>query len=99
MTRGCVELSYDLAALRELIRPKLNVGCRWCFATITPRNMSIDHQMPICRGGSYSIENCRVICMDCNTTKSIMNDDERELLQDALLLMPGVRVVKRGIRR
>jgi 5-methylcytosine-specific restriction endonuclease McrA len=101
--------SYRSRALRELIRPKLNVGCRWCFTKITPQNMSIDHMLPICRGGLYTIENCGVICMDCNMRKSIMNDEEYEILRDALLLMPvnvashvyrrlkaGARVVKRG---
>lgn len=45
----------------------LSIGkCAYCGST---KNLTIDHIIPICRGGSDDIKNLQCLCRDCNRKK------------------------------
>jgi 5-methylcytosine-specific restriction endonuclease McrA len=69
-----VELPYTLAELREHIR--LGALCHYCPTLITARNLSLDHETPICRGGTWQLGNLVVCCSRCNGAKGILTGVE-----------------------
>lgn len=43
--------------------------CPYCEATLDHTNATLDHLIPVARGGKHSITNAAVACDDCNTRK------------------------------
>jgi len=74
-------LLYDLAWVRAKVTAHLNCPCLYCFGRITPRNFSLDHGLPVARGGTFSPDNILVVCRRCNETKGNLAEQEfRRLL-------------------
>lgn len=48
--------------------------CEGCDAILRPGHFDYDHDKPAAFGGGASIENCRVLCMDCHRTKTGTRD-------------------------
>ncbi len=44
--------------------------CHWCWSLLTEANRTIDHIVPLCRGGSHSEENLVACCGKCNYSKA-----------------------------
>ena len=76
--------SYDPAltgpALAEWMR--VNNHCVYCGET---SNLSVDHKIPLKRGGSHALDNIQRLCRKCNTRKNDSTHDE--LLEWAALLL------------
>ncbi len=53
--------------LRQAIFDRDGRACRYCGATDRP--LSIDHVVPLIRGGGYEPENLVVACQNCNSRK------------------------------
>lgn len=47
--------------------------CKYCKAT---ENLTIDHKVPIIRGGTNEKKNLQVLCFRCNGTKSALSDKD-----------------------
>jgi len=58
--------------------------CPYCSAPIDVLNMSIDHRVPVSRGGSLELSNLDAICSDCNRLKGSLDGDEFKALLDWL---------------
>lgn len=50
--------------------------CLYCGRELTHWNKSVEHMMPMSKGGEHSVRNVIVICRLCNTTKRSMCFDE-----------------------
>lgn len=48
-------------------------GCKFCGAT---EELSLDHKIPICRGGSFEKENLQCLCKSCNSKKGSKTNQE-----------------------
>lgn len=54
-------------------------ACAYCGATTA---LEADHRVPICRGGSNSIDNILPACRPCNRGKGAMTEDEFRVRRD-----------------
>jgi 5-methylcytosine-specific restriction endonuclease McrA len=43
--------------------------CPYCNAELTPDNLTIDHIVPISKGGTHTADNLAAICSPCNRAK------------------------------
>lgn len=51
-------------------------NCPYCGAAIDPFSCTLDHEIPITRGGSLGLENIGPICARCNALKGEMKPAE-----------------------
>lgn len=54
----------------------IGLGCIYCGKQITVFNFSIDHAVPISRGGTKDLTGCQIVCKTCNITKGDFTDPE-----------------------
>ena len=50
--------------------------CHYCGAEISGKNKTIDHKIPISKGGTNAIENLCVCCRKCNSAKKDKTEAE-----------------------
>ena len=65
-----------LAVIRNLVSNALSVPCLYCREPITVRNFSLDHKIPVSRGGTLEAYNAEIICLPCNQRKGALTDCE-----------------------
>ncbi|MFC1837240.1 HNH endonuclease [Thermodesulfobacteriota bacterium] len=52
---------------------KLSAGtCHYCGKPCKPKNLTMDHIVPLARGGKSNKENLVACCKDCNTKKKTL---------------------------
>jgi len=69
--------------LREYMKPKVTVRfsrsnvylrdngqCQYCGVHVERKNSTLDHVMPVSKGGKSTWENCTTACAPCNSNKS-----------------------------
>ena len=61
---------------RLLLFERDNWSCQYCGDKVTKDNMTLDHYIPQCKGGSHSKDNLRTSCIVCNSIKSGKTFDE-----------------------
>lgn len=61
---------------REVIVLRDNSTCYLCGRILTLDEITIDHVMPLARGGSHTMDNLRVACGPCNSAKRMYTLDE-----------------------
>lgn len=54
--------------------------CAYCGKRLTNQNISRDHKIPLCRGGSNGIKNILPACLPCNQRKHSRTYDEFMML-------------------
>jgi 5-methylcytosine-specific restriction endonuclease McrA len=59
----------ELAFNRRNVYRRDNFQCQYCAARPGLKQLSIDHVIPVSKGGENSWENCVVSCVRCNTRK------------------------------
>lgn len=70
-------LDFGLEDLRALVLHKLRGGrCLYCGVPIDGMNWSLDHCQPVCRGGSFAMDNVVICCQACNTVKGVLSGTE-----------------------
>jgi len=62
--------------------------CQYCIEPLKPKTFSLDHRVPIERGGSWEMSNLDVICDPCNRAKGTMTGDEFVAVLRVLRTMP-----------
>lgn len=46
--------------------------CHYCRRRVTPRELTMDHIVPIIRGGKTTRGNCVPVCKECNSRKKYL---------------------------
>jgi 5-methylcytosine-specific restriction endonuclease McrA len=46
--------------------------CHWCGGKFAPAELSLDHVVPVVRGGKSSRGNCVPACKECNNKKKYL---------------------------
>ena len=59
---------YITKELREAVKAKSDT-CFYCGALLTENNRTIDHIVPITKGGTNDYSNLVCVCNDCNQVK------------------------------
>ncbi|MFL6427804.1 MAG: HNH endonuclease [Acidobacteriaceae bacterium] len=85
------ELPFDLEDLRRHLGKRIGLNakpCTYCGTPIDIRNLSLDHQEPVSRGGSLALDNLIECCADCNRLKGALTAEEFGLLLEFLRTLP-----------
>lgn len=61
---------------KEMLYIAQDGECAYCGKRVRLRNMTIDHAIPLSRGGTDGMENMRISCKMCNRLKGDMLPDE-----------------------
>lgn len=59
-----------------LARTRLPDTCRYCAEPLSLKTISLDHMIPITRGGGNAPANVQFICRRCNTRKGALTHEE-----------------------
>ena len=51
-------------------------GCHYCGASFPAAELTMDHILPVVRGGKSTKSNCVVCCKECNNTKKYLTPAE-----------------------
>jgi 5-methylcytosine-specific restriction endonuclease McrA len=71
------QLPYGLKELRDYVRDRLGkTDCPYCGFALTALNFSLDHQIPVSRGGAWEMSNLVVCCRVCNEAKGALTGKE-----------------------
>lgn len=60
----------------RLMLEKQGHRCVLTGRELTPENCSIDHIMPLCKGGGHAKDNAQLVVMEVNRAKGMMTEDE-----------------------
>jgi len=60
----------------KIVEKKLKGNCEYCGVKLTRKNLSVDHKIPLSRGGNTSEENLAYCCDKCNNAKGEMDYEE-----------------------
>lgn len=72
------ELKRERAKARQLRagqwwKRRLAKGrCHWCGRTVAPKELTMDHIVPLARGGKTTKANVVPCCKTCNTRKKLL---------------------------
>ncbi len=73
--------------IEERIINVIGSPCKYCFEIIDAKNISIDHDNPLSRGGENDVNNIRLICKRCNVRKGKLNGLEYSMILKILRKM------------
>ena len=62
-------------AVRQYVFERDNYQCQSCGKQQVETNLSIDHIIPLARGGTNDISNLQTLCFSCNRQKSDKTDN------------------------
>lgn len=65
---------YVIAFLDECVSPRY-FSCAYCGRQLTRDTLTIDHIMPVSRGGPWWLENTCIACNQCNYHKGTQHPD------------------------
>jgi 5-methylcytosine-specific restriction endonuclease McrA len=57
--------------------------CAYCGELMTPRQKTLDHVMPVSRGGVHGVQNVVIACRRCNVRKGARTPEEWRATIDA----------------
>jgi 5-methylcytosine-specific restriction endonuclease McrA len=87
------QLDYTLAELRGWARQRLGSPCPYCGHELKAANISVDHEVPTSRDGSWTANNIRFICGRCNQIKGALTAKEFGELRTLLHTWPSEATV------
>jgi 5-methylcytosine-specific restriction endonuclease McrA len=76
--------SYRSARKRLLNDKEATLRCYYCKCAITPEIRTVDHKIPVARGGEHHADNLVVACIKCNKEKGTLTDDEFAPISDRM---------------
>ena len=84
---------FNIDSFREFVSPFYNSPCKYCKEILTPQNISLDHELPISRGGSVEMGNLCLICKRCNRRKGELTKEEYLALLHFLRAFPDMEKI------
>lgn len=60
-------LEISATELNEMY--KVNPNCYYCKNPLNKENVQFDHNIPLSRGGTHTVDNLKICCKDCNQLK------------------------------
>lgn len=63
------ELRLDLTTAMEVAIREAAEHCAYCHVLLTPETRTLDHIVPLSRGGKHAIDNVVAACRSCNGSK------------------------------
>ncbi|QKQ77901.1 HNH endonuclease [Nostoc sp. TCL240-02] len=54
---------------RKLLIERYGYQCFWCGCDLAPETLTIDHLIPLSKGGSNKLNNLRTACKGCNNKR------------------------------
>lgn len=88
--RGAARINlHDVAPpfSADQLKKRDRMSCCYCNAVLPPRDLTVDHIVPVSRGGSTSFNNCVASCGPCNWRKADRTPEEAGM---PLLFLPYV---------
>jgi 5-methylcytosine-specific restriction endonuclease McrA len=82
-------LSYTLADLRQWLQAACGQPCGWCQEAVKSKSMSVDHAVPVSRGGGWDEANLIVCCERCNQIKGKLTEAEFGALLQTVASWPA----------
>jgi 5-methylcytosine-specific restriction protein A len=55
--------------------------CAWCGRKVPPRDLTMDHVVPVARGGRSAKGNVVAACKECNNRKKLMTPAEQLMMK------------------
>lgn len=74
-TRGHIETNITARGLLRLLT-KQSYKCALTGRDVTPETASLDHMVPLSRGGANTLENSQIVHVEVNAAKATMTCDE-----------------------
>jgi 5-methylcytosine-specific restriction endonuclease McrA len=62
--------------------------CAYCLCLLHISTFTLDHKIPLSRGGTHSLENFQLTCSRCNSCKGTQIDWKAPFLRNYTLLRP-----------
>lgn len=59
--------------IKEILLKEDGSFCGYCGLRFKPENLTIDHIMPLSKGGKTTVENSNLSCKKCNVLKGNMD--------------------------
>jgi 5-methylcytosine-specific restriction endonuclease McrA len=56
----------NVRKIREILFAAGATECRWCRIPLTVETSTLEHIIPLARGGTYGADNLALACKDCN---------------------------------
>lgn len=75
-----IMLEYGSKDLRPIVEKAVGKPCPYCEEIVTEKTFSLDHAIPVSRGGPHTLTNLAVSCLRCNQVKGMMTHREFDLL-------------------
>lgn len=69
-------LRFSLPKLREVMVSRLGKPCPYCAVEMRAKIFSVDHILPVSRGGKKNLANLQMVCSPCNRSKADLTDSE-----------------------
>lgn len=91
-------MAYQLSKAEKDLMVKIKENnkhvCYYCGKNIIdPDDLTVDHKIPVARGGQTVEFNLVISCKNCNLTKSNLNESEyRSILNEAIELMKTTKL-------
>ena len=91
-------MTYQLSKVEKDLMVKIKENnkhvCYYCGKNIVdPDDLTVDHKIPVARGGQTVEFNLVISCKNCNLTKSNLNESEyRSILNEAIELMKTTKL-------
>ena len=81
--------AHILGIKLELLMKRTQCTCEYCQEDITERsNLTLDHVVPLSKGGSNEVDNILISCTECNLKKD-------DLLLTDFILKYNIKITKR----
>jgi 5-methylcytosine-specific restriction endonuclease McrA len=73
--RSGVSCYLTLEQWKDLLR-RFNFRCAYCLKRLTKKNRSLDHLIPLTRGGGNTLDNLVPACRRCNQRKNVQTAEQ-----------------------